>query len=1444
LDGSNALQKKVLAALWEGRSATGGGGMNEAAVVTAVAETATFLLLRRVEGSVNDGDDNVNDKIAVKGAACEDEAKVISQFIFHGLEYYLCEPDGIRRDANSSSTFEGLCVALCRDLQRIDAASTAGDEKVNCILHSVRDWFWGKEGVRTIVLDAVVGEHNLLAVTRLGDLVQVANVAGNEIGTKSSGHLAPILCDSVSAEGINVVVPSTSPSEGSLPHAEIKLLLEVMKYCGIPFVLKGSNDNDNPVGLYISSTIVPWIITAFSSASSSSALSMASSSSRAAYVELLWLCLDSIASDNHRREAWSSSLNSMVRAHVDLSFLNELIAQVQIPTNASGSIVRCDALDDFATQVGEAASLLFQEKVLSEQPVNADESRIMRHLLQTLVGLTSKCSQMLVGKGVVERWIECACPESNENEMLLIEDAGCNDVLLDVLLTMVSNGDPCLSETDVLRVMIQSFREGGQVWESKALQLPETHPQYRQIMENLEEGAKLVLREDLDKISKLREWPNCDRACRIWSERCIRLLLQLCPVPSLDLVGLNNTELWATSYSAPTPSPSPVDEGDVDLDLCGHTCINPLYTCLKLVLQTFEPAKRREILCGTMGPLDTTSTELVLYVLLSVANVTPSQVPTTITSRQQLCYDLFDILGDLPELYLLDLCKQTIAFIAREMEQVGGDGKTREAMTRSVVVLDVLADKAFGRRTLLENACTADDEVSQENVKEGDTLYYVAKGEHSTATARVQCQVAKVHTDDYPNLYYTIRIEEEGGVVSERQTVANRLRKLSKAQPSETEWHDKGNGDGSGMTALLLDKVIKPHLSIGLEDTGTRPSFVAEAAAECCSIAISRFGLGEKSGLGTIRYEMFQIISSLELNARNSLTNGLVQTEVAATSLRCLAMTLGYGGLTQFSSTNVEALKLSPSDLVGAIHDAIDSATKTRCSSVSTLMWLSVALSSSKEGDVFRKAMFILEIVASKLSRQFDSQDDLVLLLRTFSTVQKHAHGCIDYSSVDTKSEKEILVAIIRSFVATPVDEDDEPPLWLHLFSSLVEYNLTRDGGDGRILLYGAREWNEALCDTLFSPLKRRCGYQLLANVASEQTMINPSGQISVETRRHLKEWKANLDSEEAEELQNDATSTSKWLPECLMNVIEGWSEMSVDDRANEAEGESMGKLLSWLVCLSFLDNAASVDIRNRSSITSYLDKASAATQVLASATQYANLTDSKMASWMSCLDFMGGQADSVTLSDIATLAVFRTIESVPTLAKKWYLDFCPRSIALQMNAFVEKRVAPETLKRELSRIKNVEATFGEMSVTGSCVSRIITATYVQDESTLSVQITVPPTFPLRNAEVDCKKTLGIPNQRWRRWELMITRMLNHEDGSILDALLLWKQNVDKEFEGVEPCPVCYSVLCVKTHTMPNLECKTCSNRFHSNCLMKWFKTSGKSQCVMCQQSWSGTKIT
>lgn len=71
---------------------------------------------------------------------------------------------------------------------------------------------------------------------------------------------------------------------------------------------------------------------------------------------------------------------------------------------------------------------------------------------------------------------------------------------------------------------------------------------------------------------------------------------------------------------------------------------------------------------------------------------------------------------------------------------------------------------------------------------------------------------------------------------------------------------------------------------------------------------------------------------------------------------------------------------------------------------------------------------------------------------------------------------------------------------------------------------------------------------------------------------------------------------------------------------------------------------------------------------------------------------------------------------------------------------------------------------------------------------------------------------------------------------SVIDAALMWKANIEKELEGVDPCPICYCILHTKTLSLPTLACPTCNNKFHNTCLYTWFKSSGKSKCVICQQ--------
>ena len=353
------------------------------------------------------------------------------------------------------------------------------------------------------------------------------------------------------------------------------------------------------------------------------------------------------------------------------------------------------------------------------------------------------------------------------------------------------------------------------------------------------------------------------------------------------------------------------------------------------------------------------------------------------------------------------------------------------------------------------------------------------------------------------------------------------------------------------------------------------------------------------------------------------------------------------------------------------------------------------------------------------------------------------------------------------------------------------------------------------------------------------------SGIIDDETATRLQSWQADLSEMEGEELADDVVAVGRLMPHRMMTDLESWIEDADFDETLANEDLVLARFSSWLIFLDVLQETTTSDPSTRGSFSSYVRCTGAIRFILNASLLFLPIDRNgvlrKTTEDVPTRSSIVTNESSFTASFLSQVLLFRTAEVLPTLTKQWWDDDCPKSLQAAVSEFVEKRVTPGTLRSELQRISRTD--LGDLSVTGSLVSREVTASYEQDECQLSVVISVPANFPLRNVEVDGRKTLGVPETRWKRWALQIRVILNNQDGNLLDALQLWKNNVDKEFEGVEPCPVCYSVLSVKTYELPTLECKTCHHRFHSSCLYTWFRTSGKSQCVLCQQPWSGTRV-
>ena len=212
-------------------------------------------------------------------------------------------------------------------------------------------------------------------------------------------------------------------------------------------------------------------------------------------------------------------------------------------------------------------------------------------------------------------------------------------------------------------------------------------------------------------------------------------------------------------------------------------------------------------------------------------------------------------------------------------------------------------------------------------------------------------------------------------------------------------------------------------------------------------------------------------------------------------------------------------------------------------------------------------------------------------------------------------------------------------------------------------------------------------------------------------------------------------------------------------------------------------------------------------------------------------------------IQQLSCYTLFRTICYLPSSVRTWWTDECTRGQKLRLSQFIENRVRKPLISKEIALIQYTSNTKqlwskDELNIKGSIQTGEIIASYTKDEATVEIKIKLPKSYPLKNVEVECTSRLGVSEQRWRRWVLQIVQLLSTKDGSVVDAILLWKNNIARELSGVEPCPICYCVLHIKTLTVPILKCPTCNNKFHSECLHTWFKSGGGKQnkCVLCQQ--------
>ncbi|XP_047330718.1 E3 ubiquitin-protein ligase listerin isoform X2 [Impatiens glandulifera] len=190
---------------------------------------------------------------------------------------------------------------------------------------------------------------------------------------------------------------------------------------------------------------------------------------------------------------------------------------------------------------------------------------------------------------------------------------------------------------------------------------------------------------------------------------------------------------------------------------------------------------------------------------------------------------------------------------------------------------------------------------------------------------------------------------------------------------------------------------------------------------------------------------------------------------------------------------------------------------------------------------------------------------------------------------------------------------------------------------------------------------------------------------------------------------------------------------------------------------------------------------------------------------------------------------------TLPAYVREWFVNIRDRSMSSAIEAFTKIWCSPYLIATELSQIKKASIADEDFSISVSKSSNKVVATYTKDETGMDLVICLPASYPLRAIDVDCARSLGISEMKQRKWLLSLLSFVCNQNGALAEAIRIWKSNFDMEFKGVEECPICYSVIHTTNHSLPRLACKTCKHKYHSACLYKWFSTSHKSTCPLCQ---------
>lgn len=331
------------------------------------------------------------------------------------------------------------------------------------------------------------------------------------------------------------------------------------------------------------------------------------------------------------------------------------------------------------------------------------------------------------------------------------------------------------------------------------------------------------------------------------------------------------------------------------------------------------------------------------------------------------------------------------------------------------------------------------------------------------------------------------------------------------------------------------------------------------------------------------------------------------------------------------------------------------------------------------------------------------------------------------------------------------------------------------------------------------------------------------------------------------EDDDEDGRQPNKILMETLMK---SWKGIETHLDPNESIDKqftpchcTLGYLLTWKLQLHFLRTASS---ELRAHYLRYLDTLNLITVLL---DDLFSLIPETLVTAYQCrkdelstvniafkkkLSCTSAPSADKLLQNVACLMFEEALETIPAVVRQWWRKQ-DRAFASFIDNFTKLFISPILCSKEIQNILNLDMNLENIVIRARSTSREIVAVYTMDDISIEMIIALPDNYPLGSINVRSEQRKGISSSISKKWLLQLNLFLQHQNGSIMDGLRLWKRNIDKKFEGVEECTICYCVVHGTNFQLPKIQCKICRKKFHSICLYKWFNESQNSSCPLCR---------